>query len=446
MPSSRLPSLLQLSRRALLAAAVAQVPAAPALAQGNVRPDVTFVSWSAALDVVREQITQFSAASGLHVAHQHFPWANYRNALLSRLIRRGPADVVWLSDSWLPEFAQAGWVAPISDIPALTRFNAEAWPICTNAMSWQGQQFGLGYYVDNMAFFYNREILARAGIATPPTTWQEVLDQSRHIQRRSLVEHALALPLAADPWLIEIITALVYSFGGRFIDDTGRPVMTDPQVGAGAALAFLQDAIHHERVLSPAAVEAAETDVLEAFGAGRHAFAILPTYRFRVLNDPAQSPAAPHFRSVLMPNGGNAQGHETCGWVRFYAMASAAAEDERRRANATRFIAAFGGRDEAGNYSMQKRLILNTGQPYCATPLARDPEVQRLIGFWTGDAHAVIRQQITATRPKDTISPWFANWQALTNEVWRAVALDTLTAAAALDIAAEAWRRLRAVN
>lgn len=430
-------------RRALLAAALTSPLAAPALAQDMSARTVHFFGWSAALSTLRDQIASFMSTSGLRVVHQHYPWGSYRTALLARLLGQSPVDVAWLSDSWLPEFSRAGWIAPINDIPQLMRFNAEARPVCTEAMTTGGQQYGLAYYADNMAFLYNAEILRRAGITAPPTSWGEVMEQSRHIQRRSLVEHALTIPLASDPWLIEFISTLVFSFGGSFIDAQNRPVMAEGDGGAIAALEFLREAIHHERVLSAASVDASEPEVLEAFGAGRHAFAILPTYRLRVLNDPTRHPEAGHFRIALMPNGGTARNHETCGWVRFYAMTSAAGANPPRRANATQFIQAFGGRNSAGQYAMQKQLLLDTGQPFCTTPLFDDPDVVRYAREWSGGGEDVIREQMARVRNKDTIAPWFANWQGLTDQIWQAVCLDTLSPRVALGIAAEAWLRLQ---
>ena len=246
MPLSSIP------RRSLLGTGLSLALTAPAIGQSADHQTVNFISWTstdAVQAAIREQITGFMSATGLRVAHQHFPWSGYRTALLSRMLSDGPADVVWLSDAWLPEFAEAGWVSPISDVTALMRFGPETRPACLQGMSHRGQQYGLGYYSDNMTFLYNASMLEIAGFAAPPRSWDEVIQQAQVIRRRGVAAAPLGLPLAADPWLIEIISTLVFSFGGDFVNAAGDPVMANrPQTRA--ALEFLAHIILHERLVA----------------------------------------------------------------------------------------------------------------------------------------------------------------------------------------------------
>ncbi len=437
MPLSTLP------RRGLLGSGLSLALAAPALAQTAEPQTVSFISWSstdAVQTAIREQITSFMTASGLRVAHQHFPWSNYRTALLSRMLGGGPADVIWLSDAWLPEFADAGWVRSIEDMAALARFAPDTRTACREGMSHRGEQYGLSYYADNMAFLYNARMLERAGFSDPPKSWNELAQQAQIMRRRGLVVAPLGLPLAAGPWLIEVISTLVFSFGGSFVT-AGEPVMAQ-QPATRAALDFLAHAVLHERIVAAGALNASEDDVLEAFGQGQHAFAILPTYRLRFLNDPTHFARAGSFHIALMPNGGEAVRHETCGWVRMYALTSAAAANPRRRRNATAFLEAFGGRDHTGDYAMARRLLIGAGLPFCATSLAEDPQVINYITRWSMGGNTVLRQQMDAVRSKDTISPWFGNWQALTNPLWQAICQGTLPPQQGLSMAAEVWSGL----
>lgn len=437
-----MPAPVDIARRGLLAAGLGL--AAPALAQSSDPQTVNFISWTSTEPIqaaLRAQITSFMTASGLRVAHRHFPWSGYRTALLSRMLGDGPADVIWLSDAWLPEFAEAGWVRPIADVAALMRFTPETRASCVQGMSHRGEQYGLAYYGDHMSFLYNSRLLESAGFLEPPRSWAEMLQQAQVMRRRGISLAPLGLPLAADPWLIEIISTLVFSFGGDFVAE-GEPVMAQrPQTRA--ALEFLARLILREHVVAPDAVTMSEDDVLEAFGQGHHAFAILPTYRLRFLNNPARYAQAGRFHLALMPNGPDATRHETCGWVRMYALTSAAAGNLRRLRNAVAFMGAFGGRDHTGEYSMAKRLLFGAGLPFCPTPLYQDPEVIEYVTRWTLGGNMVVRQQLDATRTKDTISPWFGNWQALTDPLWQAICQGTLDPGAGLALAAEAWSGLR---
>ncbi len=107
--------------------------------------------------------------------------------------------------------------------------------------------------------------------------------------------------MAQESWLIEFISALVFSHGGRLVDDAGTSVMQDAK--AQAALTWLADAVQKHRIVSPGCVQIGELEILKSASAGRSAFALLPKYRLRVLNDPAQSQVAGQFKQALMPAG-----------------------------------------------------------------------------------------------------------------------------------------------
>ena len=211
-----------------------------------------------------------------------------------------------------------------------------------------------------------------------------------------------------------------------------------------AALEFLSRAVRQEGVVSPEAVRTSESDLMQSFGQGQHAFAMLPSYRLPSLNNPTAFDQAGNIRVALMPNGGDALRHEACGWVRMYALTSAAAGNLQRLRNAVAFLGAFGGRDHTGEYAMAKRMFVGAGLPFCALPLYADPQVNEFMAGWSGHGgNMILRNQMDRVRNKDTISPWFGNWQSLTDPLWQSVCLGTLSPATAVQMAAEAWSRLQ---
>jgi len=310
-------------------------------------------------------------------------------------------------------------------------------------MTLQGQQYGLGYYTDHIALIYNRNLLDRAGFTRPPETWEELVYQSQSLQYRGLCELPLMMPLAADPWLVEILIAMLASFGGM------RPVRQN-LAGPGdsdrpmrAALTFLHDAIHHHQIMSPDVLDMREEDVFTDVAEGDHAFTLMPSYRLMQLNDRRSSRAAGTFRAALMPNGDGATGHFSQGWLRFYAMSTAAKAVPARREAASRFMAAFGGRDWTGAYRLQKTLLLDLGLPSCALPLADDPAVRRFHAGAEGSGE-ILREQRERLRAKSIWAPWYASWQAVMNDVWREAIAGHLAAADAVEVSRVAWQRLEA--
>src|SRR6185503_11460533 len=112
-----------ISRRELLGTALsagaATMLAAPAELQAQAGGAVNFTAWSAAVDQVKSHISAFENATKLKVNYENFPWVQYRTSVVTRLVANAPMDVMWVSDAWLPEFAEAQWLASIDDVPEL---------------------------------------------------------------------------------------------------------------------------------------------------------------------------------------------------------------------------------------------------------------------------------------------------------------------------------------
>jgi multiple sugar transport system substrate-binding protein len=402
---------------------------------------IHFTAWSAAVDQVRSHISSFESETGIKVAYENYPGAQFRATLVNKFVTGAPLDVMWMNDAWTPEFVNAGWIVPIDEYADLTKYNSDIEAYCLDSLTYDGRQYGLVYYTDFMAFFYNADILQQAGITKPPQTWDEVVEQSLTIKQKGLSEYPLIIPLAADAWLVEFVSSIVFSFGGRFIGADGMPVMQAPDGGAVAALKWMQAAMHEHEVMSKGAPETQEINALKAFGAGAHAFAVLPRYRIKPLNDPSQSQVPGKVRLALMPKGGAKGTNETCGWVRYYGMTPAARKDEAKAANCLKFIEWFGGK-AGGEYVFQKMLMLDLGVPFCTKPLNADPDVRKFYKDYIGGTEIVGAQSVLAVK-KDVIAPWFGEWNEVNNTSWQRAFLRQVSAEQALATSADEWTRLK---
>lgn len=400
---------------------------------------VNFYTWSAAVDLVKSHITAFEASSKIKVNYNNSPWAQYREAMVTRLVAKAPIDALWVSDSWLPEWVEAGWIAPIDGFPELMKYNADTDDFCLQSMRYKGKQYGLTYYSDYMAFFYDDQLIKKAGIKGPPNTWDELTAQCLQIKKAGLSEYPMMLSMARESWLIEFLSALVFSNGGRFVDDSGTPVMADPKKGAQQALQWVVDAVTKHKIISPACVETGELNGLKAFGAGNHAFALLSRYRIRTLNDPKQSAIAGRVKQALMPAGAGGS-HATVGWMRFHGMTAQAAADKGRAANAARLIEWFGGK-AGSQYQFQKMLFSDLGTGFGVKGLFKDPDIQENYKKYADIAMFEKQQQLA--RKKDVIARWFGEWDEVNGTAWQSAVVGKSTVAAALKKSSDAWSDMR---
>jgi multiple sugar transport system substrate-binding protein len=429
------------SRRTFLKAAAASVGAASVA--GRVGPalaadPINFATWSAAVDTVQSHIAAFEAKTGIKVAYTNSPYAQYREAMITKFIGKAPIDTLWVSDSWLPEWAEAGWIAPVDQYKSLTD-NSDVDQFCVDSMTYKGKQYGNTYYSDYMAFVYNAEMLEKAGIKTPPETWAEVIDQARTIKDKGLAQWPVLISMAQESWLIEFMTAMVYSSGGRFVDANGNAVMQDSAGGAVPALRWLVDAVQKHKVISSSCVETGELAVLKAFSSGEYAFGLTPKYRLRTLNDPAQSKIAGHAKIALMPSGEKGS-HATVGWMRFYGMTPRAQADAARAADTVKLMEWFGGKAD-GEYKFQKMIFKDVGSGFGVKSLFNDPEIRAAYSSY-GDVDLIGKQQSLA-RKKDVVTPWFGEWNDVNGTAWQQAIMGKVTVEQALNTSAAKWTELK---
>jgi len=430
------------SRREFLkltaAAGVAGTGALSLPAQAQAAP-LNFYTWSAAVDLVKSHLTAFEGKTGIKVNYSNAPWAQYRDTMVTKFVGKAPIDALWVSDSWLPEWADAGWIAPVNAYPDLMKYNEGTDEFCVKSMQYKGKQYGLTYYSDYMAFFYDEEMLKKAGFTQPPRTWEEVVQQSARIKQMGLSQYPLMLSMARESWLVEFLTALVYSNGGRFTDDNGMALMADQKRGAQQALQWVVDAVQKHKIVSPACVEIGELNGLKSFTSGNHAFAMLGRYRIRTLNDPAQSQIAGRVKQCLMPAGPGGS-HATVGWMRFHAMTAHAAADKARAANAAKLLEWFGGKAD-GQYKFQKMLFSDVGSGFGVKELFKDPDVQSSYKKYSDIAMFERQQQLA--RKKDVIARWFGEWDEVNGTAWQSAIVGKATPADALKKSAQAWNDMR---
>jgi multiple sugar transport system substrate-binding protein len=436
-------STAALSRRSLLRHACLAALASSAglgLARSSLAADpVYFATWSAAVDTVKSHLAAFEAKTGITVAYSNLPWAQYRESMITKFVGGAPIDTLWVSDSWLPEWVEAGWLVPIDQYQQLTAYNGDVDDFCNASMTYKSRQYGLTYYTDYMGFLYNSQMLAKAGISAAPASWAEVTEQAKAIKAKGLSQFPVMMAMAQETWLIEFISALVFSHGGRFTDQAGNAMMQDPAGGAMAALRWLTEAVHRHKILSPSCVETGELAGLKTFSSGQHAFGLIPKYRLRTLNDATQSQIAGHAKLALMPQGEHGS-HATVGWMRFYGMTPRAQADARRAENTVKLIEWFGGKAE-GEYRFQKLLFKDVGAGFGIKSLFQDPEMRAAYAAY-GDVDLIGTQQSLA-RKKDVIAPWFGEWNDVNGTAWQEAILGKVSAEQALSTSAAKWSELK---
>ncbi|MVO17873.1 extracellular solute-binding protein [Parasedimentitalea huanghaiensis] len=240
-------------------------------------------------DNIKSMTASFEAANpGTKVDLEFVPY----EALHDKIIAASGAgddgyDVVLFDVIWPAEFAERGFLTDVSDRVAAdltSKIFDGAW----TTVEYDGKRYGMPWILDTKYLYYNTEILANAGIETPPETWAEVLEQAKVIKDKGLVEYPLVWSWSQSEAMICDFTTLTAAHGGSFFDD-GKPAFETG--GAKAALDYMKTSLG-DGLTNPSSLEYFEEDVRRVFSAGDAAFAMNWTYMNSLVNDPNESKVA----------------------------------------------------------------------------------------------------------------------------------------------------------
>lgn len=182
----------------------AQAEAEPEL---EIDPDATLVIWA---DEQRAPILEnlgaaFTDTYGVPVTVQQLGFGDIRdNVKVAGPAGEGP-DILIGAHDWLGELVASGIVAAID----LGGKENEFTDASIAAFTYEGELYGMPYAVENVAFFYNPDL-----VPEPPTTWEEVREISAEIQSSGAAQYGFVRQ-EGDPYhFFPIQTA----FGGYVFD------------------------------------------------------------------------------------------------------------------------------------------------------------------------------------------------------------------------------------
>ncbi|MET7700276.1 MULTISPECIES: extracellular solute-binding protein [unclassified Streptomyces] len=130
---------------------------------------------------------------------------------------KGAPDVVRTDVGLMAEYASLGYIAPLDGTTALTStsdFNSG--PMDTT--KYNGKTYGVPSVTDTLGLLYNKELLKKAGIDAPPTTWDEFISDSKTIKKKT---GAYGTYLNPDSYFL---LPLLYSNGADMADTSSKKI------------------------------------------------------------------------------------------------------------------------------------------------------------------------------------------------------------------------------
>jgi len=223
----------------------------PAVASAQDKPVLLIWADETRAAVIDELGTAFEEEYGVDIQVQQMAFGDIRDQLrIAGPAGEGP-DIIVGAHDWLGELVANGLLAPV-DLGDMADAFA---PVSTTAFTWDGQLYGVPYAVENVAFFYNTDL-----VPTAPATWDEVVTVSKDLMTSGTADYGW-IRQEGDPYhFFPIQTA----FGGYIfgLDEKGNYTADDVGVdneGTVASLKFIQGLIKDGTVPSGLDGTAAET-------------------------------------------------------------------------------------------------------------------------------------------------------------------------------------------
>jgi multiple sugar transport system substrate-binding protein len=253
----------------------------------NNEPAKTF--WQKALDACGQQ-------AGATIQREAVPGANLIQKVLQQASSKTLPDVLMLDNPDLQQIAQTGALTPLDDLGLKADGYADG---VVSASTYEGKLYGLQPITNTIGLFYNKDLLAKAGV-TPPTTWAELKTAAKKLTSGGTYGLAFSAPANYEgTWQF---LPFMWSNGG---DEKNIATPETEQ-----ALQLWVDLMNDGSV-SKSALNWTQADVNDQFRAGKAAMMVNGPWQFPTLDEDkslkyevVKIPAPVAGKSVVAPLGG----------------------------------------------------------------------------------------------------------------------------------------------
>lgn len=191
---------------------------------------------------------QFKERTGIEVEYSVLPFEKLMDKELTLVAAESPdVDIFGTHYAQIGRFVEA--FEPLNDYAERDGVVAEDYVKGSfDAFSYKGNLLAIPYVFDVRGFYYRTDLFEEAGIASPPTTWEELLSIAQELNNPPDV-YGYAITGKGDPALREY-SDLLWENGGDFLADGLNPSPPTWNEPAGVeALEWWYDLIHTHQVV-----------------------------------------------------------------------------------------------------------------------------------------------------------------------------------------------------
>ena len=187
-------------------------------------------------------LDEFTKSTGINVKWTTTDWDSLQTkisaAATSHTYFADVTDVDW---SRVGQLGKLGWFYPMSDYLDVKSMRADMPQM--SSFEADGTAYGIPFDSSYMVTTVNKDLFAKAGITTMPTTMDQYTKDLQQLKAKGVVENPLNIPFAAAEGLSTYWYEMTNAFGGSVLDKSGRPTFTSPDSAGYKAAEWMVNAL-----------------------------------------------------------------------------------------------------------------------------------------------------------------------------------------------------------
>ncbi|RSS35522.1 ABC transporter substrate-binding protein [Streptomyces sp. WAC08241] len=213
--------------------------------------------------VLQPELDQFEKETGIKVKLEVIPWSDLLNRILTATTSGQGPDVLNIGNTWSASLQSTGALLPWDEknfgaIGGKDRFVDSA--LGSTGVSGQDPA-AVPLYSMAYALYYNKQLFKEAGIAKPPTTWDEVTEAGKKLGAKG--KNGIGVEGSNLSNNIHQVFVLGKQHGADFFTADGKPDFTSD--GAVAAVKQYVDLMAAQKIVAPGNAEYAQNQSLSDF-------------------------------------------------------------------------------------------------------------------------------------------------------------------------------------
>ncbi|GLW73225.1 sugar ABC transporter substrate-binding protein [Kitasatospora phosalacinea] len=219
--------------------------------------------------VLEPELKKFEQQTGIKVNLEVIPWSDLLNRILAATASGQGPDVLNIGNTWSASLQATGALLPFDQATFDKIGGKDRFLESTIASAGAKGKDPAAVPLYSMAYglYYNKKLFQAAGIANPPATWEELVEDGKKLTSGD--KYGLAIEGGNVSENVHHAFTLGMQHGTGFYDASGKPTFDSPE--AVAAVKQYVDFIANDKIAAPGNAEYAANQSVTDFATGKAA-------------------------------------------------------------------------------------------------------------------------------------------------------------------------------